>query len=179
VGGEESIVTCALPFDDAGAGATFSADRAHRFRLWRRWGTNMPACFLLLNPSVANETQLDPTLRRCRSFAKAWGCGGMVVVNLFALVSPYPEALLTHPDPVGDGNDEAIARAARESSIVIAGWGAHPKAKERAEHVVDMLRGVCELKCLGKTKDGHPRHPLYVRGDTVAVPFAIREGAMG
>ena len=153
-----------LLFDDPMAGATFSEDRVYRFRLWRFWDmTSLPICFLMLNPSTANETGLDPTLRRCKSFAKAWGAGGMIVVNLFAVVSAYPEVLLTHPDPVGQGNDEAILRAATESSMVVAGWGAFPKASKRAAEVQELLgRMGYLLRCLGTTKGGCPHHPLYL-----------------
>lgn len=161
-----------LPMQDAAAGAVFSPDRVHRFRLWRIWGPAEPACFCMLNPSTADETDLDPTLRRCVSFARAWGCGGLVVVNLFAVVSADPRVLLTHPDPVGLGNDGEILSASSQSSMVLVGWGAFPEAHDRASHVTTMLldNGI-PLRCLGHTKDGHPRHPLYVSGATKPVPF--------
>jgi len=165
-------MTCALPLQDDAAGAVFSPDRVHRFRLWRRWAPGPWACFLMLNPSTANETDLDPTLRRCVGFAKAWDSGGLLVVNLFAVVSPDPRVLLTHPDAVGVGNDEAILNAATAAGIVVAGWGAFPEARDRAEHVMRMLRGAgVALHCLGTTKEGHPKHPLYLASSTKPVPF--------
>lgn len=170
-------MTCALPLQDSAAGALFSPDRVHRFRLWRRWARGPWACFLMLNPSTANETDLDPTLRRCVGFAKAWGSGGLLVVNLFAVVSPDPRVLLTHPDAVGIGNDEAILSAAMSAEIVVAGWGAFPEARERAQHVMRLLReaGV-PLYSLGRTKDGHPRHPLYLPASTKPEPFGGIDG---
>lgn len=153
-----------LPLFVAEAGADFSPDRRYRFRLWRRWGEAAPACFCMLNPSTANETELDPTLRRCVGFAKSWRCGGLEVVNLFAVVSPDPKVLLTDPDPVGEGNDETIAATAHRAAVVVVGWGAFPEARERARDVVELLASVgVRPRCLGTTKDGHPRHPLYLR----------------
>jgi hypothetical protein len=136
----------------------------------------------MLNPSTANETELDPTLRRCRGFAKAWGLGGFVVVNLFAVVSADPRILLTHDDAVGDiqrtttrgrsvNNTAVIVEECRLADIVVAGWGAFPEASERARQAMWILGSGGKLHCLGTTKDGHPRHPLYLKADTKPVPF--------
>jgi len=161
-----------LPLFGTDAGADFSADRRYRYRLWRRWSDAKPACFCMLNPSTANETELDPTLRRCVGFARAWGCGGLEVVNLFAIVSPDPKVLLTDPDPVGEGNDEAIFAAADRANVLVVGWGAFPEARERARAVAAVLGcGGRPPMCLGTTVCGHPRHPLYLRKTAELVPW--------
>jgi hypothetical protein len=152
-----------LPLFPDQAGADFSTDRVYRYRLWRKWGDAAPACFCMLNPSTANETELDPTLRRCVGFAKAWGCGGLEVVNLFAIVSPDPGVLLSHPDPIGERNDEAIVEAATRAGFVVVGWGAFPEARHRSVDVVRLLAEVgIAPRCLGVNADGSPRHPLYL-----------------
>lgn len=150
-------------FDDPFSGAVFSDDRRYRFRLWRTWSSRPRVCFCMLNPSTANETELDPTLRRCVSFARAWEFGGLEVVNLFAIVSADPKVLLTDPNPRGDKNDEYIRRAANRCGAIVAAWGAFPEATVVARHVYAMLRadGV-QPWCLGTTKHGHPCHPLYI-----------------
>jgi len=157
--------------------ANFDDSGTYRYSLHRRWelaaGVLRRAggqaggrvCFCLLNPSTADAKVLDPTLTRCLGFAQRWGCGHMEVVNAFALRSTKPGLLRTHRDPVGPGNDRAIVRAARRADLVVIGWGTHAGLHDRHDAVLDLLRSVCEPVCWAKTKDGFPRHPLYLRGD--------------
>ena len=150
-------------------GAVFSEDGIYRYRLWRFWDdTTLPMVFVLLNPSTADTEADDPTIRRCMGFAKREGCGGIQVVNLFALRSTDPKALYSHPDPVGPDNDEALLAAAASATTVVAAWGVHGALHGRGDQVMTALRqaGV-RLMALGRTKDGHPRHPLYLAGSTV------------
>jgi hypothetical protein len=50
--------------------AEFSACRKNRYALWRVWNEADPlVMFIGLNPSVADETADDPTIRRCIQFA--------------------------------------------------------------------------------------------------------------
>jgi hypothetical protein len=161
-------------FDLPGAGelsgAMLSPCRTYRYTLDRTWDASLPvALFIMLNPSTADASEDDPTIRRCRSFATREGCGGLTVVNLFALRSTDPAALTSHPDPVGPDNDTRIALALdRQPAVVIAAWGSHPFARSRARQVAAPL---ARLRCLGTTKGGDPRHPLYVRGDAPLIPW--------
>lgn len=129
-------------------------------------------CFCLLNPSTADARVLDPTLTRCLGFARRWGFGHMEVVNAFALRSTYPGVLKKHADPVGPGNDRAIRRAAARADLVVAGWGAHARLHDRHDAVIALLTGVCEPVCWDTTKDGLPKHPLYLPGDQAVRAFA-------
>lgn len=154
-------------------GATFTECGRWRYRLWRAWDESLPRCvFVMLNPSVANAVSLDPTVRRCVTFAKKWGCGSLDVVNIFAWVDGDPKGLLSSPDPVGPDNDRHIIQAARGAKFVISAWSGWASLHGRGAHVELLLRrhGI-PLWCLGKTGDGHPRHPLYMKGDAVPVPF--------
>ena len=161
-----------LPLFSEDGGAEFSPNRSYRYRLWRRWGNAAPAYFCMLNPSTANETDLDPTLRRCVGFAKSWGCGGIVVVNLFAVVSPDPKVLLAHPDPVGPRNDEVLFAAADSAKTFVVGWGAFPEAKERARAIMPVLMcGDRAAMCLGTNADGSPKHPLYLPKTSDLIPW--------
>jgi hypothetical protein len=129
----------------------------------------------MLNPSTADTNTDDPTIRRCVGFARGWGYGGILVVNLFALRATNPRQLRSHTNPVGRGNDRRIAAAVTEMDLVVCAWGSHPLAARRAETVLRILRRfrACpEIRCLGITKDGAPRHPLYVKGDVHPTPFA-------
>lgn len=147
------------------AGAVFSDCEKYRYRLWRIWDESKPkACFVMLNPSTADENQLDPTLTRCKKRAETLGYGGMEIVNIFALRSTYPKALKVD-DPGGDiHNSVQIYLAAKESAIVICGWGSHGKLNKRGEHIVDQLKkrfpGVVHY--LKLNSDGSPAHPLYL-----------------
>lgn len=129
------------------------------------------AAFCMLNPSTADATLDDPTIRRCRGFAERWGCNGITVVNLYALRSKDPRALWNHADPVGPMNDYWLRLVARECGGMVCAWGANAKPERVAQAVQALRAAGAKLYCLGTTKDGHPRHPLYVRGDQPLVPW--------
>lgn len=160
-----------LPTDST---ASFSPCRTYRYTLTRWWNLEAPpAVFVMLNPSTADAFTDDPTIRRVVGFAKSWDCGGLIVVNAFALRSPHPSALRTHPAPIGARNDEAILRAvAATTGPVVVAWGAHAGWNGRDVVVTALLRAAgVKPVCLGLTKTGQPRHPLYVRSDTPLVPY--------
>lgn len=147
-----------------------------RYRWWlaRRWVQRGPdvrvALFVMLNPSSADALMDDPTIRRCTGFARRLGCGQLEVVNLYALRATNPVELLVHADPIGPMNDAAIAWAASRADVVVAAWGAFggrsPMRQARVEAVRALLPDA--VVCLGRTRDGHPRHPLYLPADAPA-----------
>lgn len=149
----------------------------YRYVLCRSWyGSPLRCTWIMLNPSTADDVMDDPTIRRCMAFSRSWGYGKMLVVNLFALRATDPKALREDSDPVGPKNDATIADAVLESTAVICAWGSHVYAARRASAVLEALRhtkGSAAAKplCLGTTKDGSPRHPLYVKTDTPLVPY--------
>jgi len=123
------------------------------------------ALFCMLNPSTADATVDDPTIRRCRGFAKDWFCNGFTVVNLYALRATDPRELWKHPDPVGPANDGWLKSLAHEYGDVVCAWGANAR-EDRVRHVVGLFLSVgARLWHLGLTKAGAPRHPLYIRAD--------------
>ena len=138
----------------------------YRYRLSRRWEEGDELVFVLLNPSTADATEDDPTLRRCVGFARRMGFGGLVVVNLFALRATDPRSLATAADPVGPDNDAHILGACEAADRVLLGWGNHGLLHGRGEKVWRRL-GACHH--LGLTARDQPRHPLYLRRDTPLV----------
>lgn len=126
--------------------------------------------FIGLNPSTADETQDDPTIRRCIGFARSWGFARLKMLNLFAFRATDPRELVGCDDPSGPDNLCTIAKVVGGSDLVVCAWGAFPLAGR--EHVDLVLELVAAPHALGMTKNGSPRHPLYVRGDTLPVPFA-------
>lgn len=115
--------------------------------------------FIGLNPSTADETEDDPTVRRCINFAMDWGYDGMVMLNAFAFRATDPKVMKTHPEPVGPDNDAALKHWSDRVPRVVACWGTHG-AHQGREAVVRRL--IPHLSVLGLTKDGHPKHPLYL-----------------
>ena len=122
--------------------ALFSPCRTFRYRLGRRWSDGSALAFVQLNPSTANETADDQTVRRCIHFAQRDGYGGLEGVNLYAYVSTDPEDLRRAGYPVGPGNDLHIAAAARECDRVVLAWGARTQCRRRAEEVLELLHGL-------------------------------------
>jgi hypothetical protein len=154
-------------------GAVLSPCRTWRYRLWRKWREESQVNFLMLNPSTADESADDPTIRRCLGYARRWGYGGIVVTNLFALRATDPGALREHPDPVGPHNDQAILAAACSCALVVCAWGSHGDIRGRAGEVEWLLRRQrIRPHYLRRNQDGHPAHPLYLKGDIRPVPWS-------
>ena len=148
---------------------------AYRYTLHRQWSeAHFTLPIIMLNPSTADETEDDPTIRRCVEFATRDGFGGIHVVNLFAIRATDPNELWDFLDPIGPENDDHIGNMARAAAHfhvpVLCAWGAHPMAKDRQHDVLAMLMNV-ETVCLGRTAAGRPRHPLYLRSDTKTVRY--------
>ena len=140
--------------------ALLSPCRTYRYDLWRKWlGGNGYVMFVGLNPSTADETQDDPTIRRCVAFAKAWGYAGLCMTNLFAYRATDPRDMMRASDPVGPLNDEILCGRAEGADVVVAAWGVHGTFGGRQRAVRAALP---KLHYLRLTKDGHPGHPLYL-----------------
>ena len=158
--------------------AKFSPDGRYRYILARNLGFQGDGrvTFVMLNPSTADEHRNDPTVQRCVNFGRAWGYGWLYVVNLSPLRATDPNDLLAEgPEPadVWETNVDYIQKAVSLSDLVVAAWGVHGEAEGRAERVLDaLLRKGWEVHCLGTTKHGHPRHPLYIPKATAPVRFA-------
>lgn len=147
----------------------------YRYLLWRTIEAGDPArrlLFVMLNPSTADGSCDDPTLRRCLGFAASWNYGALEVCNLFAYRSTDPGVLTRVGDPVGRSNNAYILGAARRATTVVAAWGARGALLERASVVTGLLTRTSDVLCLGTTKDGAPLHPLYVPGAAVPQRYA-------
>lgn len=148
----------------------FSPCRRYRYTWRLRWDTREPPCtFIGLNPSTADEQGPDPTVRRCISYAKLWGYGGLTMLNLFAFRATDPKAMLAEPYPVGPANNGYIFSESGltniQFGIVIAAWGNHGVHLERSKEIRESFRDVMPLHYLTMTKSGEPGHPLYLKGD--------------
>jgi len=161
-------------FPDHRSGAIFDETRRYRYLLWRVWSvvSSDYILWIMLNPSTADEVVLDPTVRRCIRYSQRWKSPGLKVCNIFALKSTDPKALYREDDPVGPENDRYILETAAGAARVIAAWGAHGIHQGRGRAVLDLLRsrGI-KVECLGLTKVGMPRHPLYLKGNLDPMPL--------
>lgn len=167
------------------ANATFSPCGRYRYTLRRdlaplHAGPRRLVAWLMLNPSTADATLNDPTIRRCIGFSAAWGFTDLVVVNAYAWRSTDPKGLWS-PEcnaaggPVGAGNNAAIVNACARAELVVCGWGRHLRP-DRREALAKLLahanlRG--KLTALATNDNGSPAHPLRLPSSLKPQPYAL------
>jgi hypothetical protein len=175
--------------DAVQSSAVLSDDRVYRYVLRRIWDADTaPLLVIGMNPSTADESADDPTIRRCVGFARRWGYGGLLMGNLFAWRSTDPTGLpsLHNHDgrsPVGEFgpwergvrqsvNNVWLKCMAEQAGMTLAAWGAikMPVGWECRPEDVKVLLG--SMHTLGLTKEGHPRHPLYASSALTPTPLA-------
>lgn len=166
-----------IPFGEGSinvdAGAEFSADRKNRYALWRIWNPKLPlVMFVGLNPSTANETDLDRTVTRVLAFSKNLGFGGFYMMNCFSFVSTDPDMLQLNDD--NTTNDTWLRKVGEKCERVIFSWGVFKivREKERDVQLTNMFPDAMVLKY---TKDGYPYHPLYVSAKTQPIPWVYKK----
>ncbi|THD73988.1 DUF1643 domain-containing protein [Thalassobius vesicularis] len=149
---------------DAHSTAVYSDCEKYRYLLTRTWDpAGRKALFVMLNPSTATEVQNDPTVERCERRARALGFGAFRVTNIFAWRDTDPRAMRAAADPVGPANDAAITDSCAWADQIVAAWGTHGAHLDRGAQVARLLRNTgLPIFHLGLTKDGHPKHPLYI-----------------
>lgn len=131
--------------------------------------------FIMLNPSTADAEKDDPTIRRCMGYARTWGYTTLVIVNAYAWRDTLPKRMFAAAargeDIVGPGNDLAIEKAVRLSSLVIVAWGKNiAPTRQRDVGLLIRIAGG-RARCLGTNTDGTPVHPLYQPKDAVIEPW--------
>lgn len=167
------------PITEMEGGAIFDRTRRYRYRLWRRWNDALPSItFIMLNPSKADATFNDQTIATCIRTAKRFGFGSLDVVNLFAYRTFDPKELKRARNPIGKLNDEHIIASVKEAKTILLAWGNHGGWNARHEEVLELLLDYSgSTFCLGLTKQGQPRHPLYLPSSTqmIALPSNLRQ----
>jgi hypothetical protein len=160
--------------------ACFSADRKYRYWLTRSWddGALPMLCVIGLNPSTADETVDDPTIRKCIGFAERLGFGSLLMLNVGAYRATDPRRWLSAADPFGPENSIAHLReyiaqntmACREGEIptkgisaVVAAWGKNGHKTPITTHrCLTIAHAIPDLFCWGRNPDSSPRHPLML-----------------
>ena len=138
-------------------------------REWKTGGNGKDVCFIMLNPSTADENTDDPTIRRYMGFAQQWGFSSLTVRNLFPYRATKPKDLLNVTDPSNGARGLLEMDVARWSHFVIVAWGSWVPFNQDIEAL--KILSTVPLYCLGKTKNGKPRHPLYAPLATEVIPF--------
>jgi len=157
--------------------AVISVDGIYRYQLSRIWDEKLPqVMFIMLNPSTADAEKDDPTIRRCKSFAKSWGFGGIRVGNLFAYRSTDPKEILQCSNPIGEENKRHIDKMAAKCELVICAWGnsdiVNKLTKNNPEYFP--LKNITNLRYLELSIDGTPKHPLYLKGNLQPKEYNIQ-----
>jgi hypothetical protein len=156
-------------FGTTTASAVLSPYGHYRYELRRTWADGPVCGWIMCNPSTADAHVDDPTIRRCVRFARRWGYAGIVVRNVYALRSTDPTRLHAHPDPFGPSNTEHLARAV-DDPITVCAWGNH--AAQWGERLLDALAHTgAPVHFLARNTQGVPKHPLYLPGHLVPIPF--------
>jgi hypothetical protein len=152
--------------------AVLSDCRKYRYRLDRWWSDRPRVAFVMLNPSIADEVDNDKTINRLIGYARDWNLGGFTVANLFAWRETYSGELRKVAEPIGANNDEFILNVARSCCATVVGWGAKGGNLNRDTHVMQLLKsnGIQPL-AFELTKDGFPRHPLYLLKTATPSPY--------
>lgn len=146
-----------------------------RYMLWREWGDmfaeESTAVWILHNPSTATEMEDDPTIRRCVSFSKKWGCNRAIILNRYAFRATDPKDVIAFEKEGGDAhgplNSTYIDRVLEECSedFIVCAWGKGcPELDmEKDSALAYYWNERPELiHALVLNNDGSPRHPLYV-----------------
>ncbi|MBC7971764.1 MAG: DUF1643 domain-containing protein [Verrucomicrobia bacterium] len=158
-------------------GAEFDATGRYRYLLWRSWDEQAARVgFVMLNPSRADAVVNDPTIRRCLGFARSWGYGALEVVNLFAYCTAQPTELRQVADPIGRENDRYLANLVQRVDHIILAWGNGGCLQSRDRAVMALWGDRASIYCLGTTRLGQPKHPLYLRRDVPPSPW-VQSGA--
>lgn len=153
--------------------AVLSDDGKYRYLLRRIWDYSKPrALLVMLNPSTADAKTDDATIRSCVRLLSGLGYGSMEVVNVFGLRATDPAELAKADDPIGPRNADVMNAAIGRCDVVIFAWGAHPMAEERGRLIRSTAKSYRPVVyCFGKTKNGHPKHPLYIKSGTPLETF--------
>lgn len=158
-------VTTLLPNDRIkelypASGAVLSKDNLYRYKLWRIWNTKLPyVMFVMYNPSTADHTKNDPTIKRCINFAKSWGYGGIYVGNVFAYRSTNPKLLSDVSDPIGEHNNIHLLEMIDDTKDIVCAWGNNYRS-------IPEILNDRDLRVIELSNNGIPKHPLYLKKDS-------------
>lgn len=153
----------------------------YRYLLRRTWDQNLArSLFIMLNPSTADAEVDDATIRSCIRLSKSWGHGSFEVISIFGLRATNPAELAKAANPIGPMNERVGAAAIARCDMAICAWGAHPMAERHHGYIMGRVKSHRPTAyCLGRTKSGAPKHPLYIPTGTQPEVFQGMWNAVG
>ena len=157
--------------------AVYSNCENYRYTLTREWDAEkQKVLFIMLNPSTADETKNDATVERCERRARNLNFGSVRICNIFAWRETNPFKLKQKTKPIGKDNNKIIQDSTIWANDIICAWGTHGSHLERDEEIKKLLSSNgCKLYHLGLTKNGHPKHPLYVPYSQDIIRWRLKE----
>ncbi len=161
--------------------AVISECGKYRYRLEREVdaiGGGPVYAFFGVNPSTADATVDDATVRKWIGFVKRWSGRRFVVGNVF----PYRATdIRTLPDwnvlALRRGeNDKHLKEIARDADVLVPCWGSRDKLPKEMRPWLERTWQILRLqdkpmKCFGITNSGDPKHPLMLGYDTPLIDF--------
>jgi len=148
--------------------AVFSLDMVYRYVLTRHVDSEGEGTLMgmLCNPSTATAFANDPTVTRMMNFARGWGYRDFVMGNIAAFRATEPKDMLAAADPLGPLNTEIAQCILRESKGVLVGWGTNGAQVRTDLRLMDAIGSHPNVFHLGLNRNGSPKHPLYLKGDS-------------
>lgn len=160
-------------YNSTGNGAAFSPCRKYRYALWRIWDKSKPlVMFVGLNPSTANETEPDPTIKSVTRITKHNGYGGFYMMNCFPYVSTDPDKLRDYGNTAV--NDNWLYKVAPQCKDIVFAWGTFKVVTDLGRDI-ELMGMFPNAKALGINKNGTPRHPLFTKGCTMLIDYLRKE----
>ena len=145
--------------------AKFSNDKIHRYKLSRHWDLNKSQIlYIMLNPSIGNESIDDPTIKRLISFTRKFDYGGFFVGNLFTYITPNPKILDTRIG-LTNKNLNVLENLVSKVDNVVYAWGSS------IEEPKEFRKFIFNPMCFGKNLNGTPKHPLYLPSSSKIIKF--------
>ena len=161
----------------------------YRYRLYRNLIAELSDKALLvcmLNPSTADDEVNDPTIDSVCRLAKNNGFSKLLVINLFAIRATEQQNMWMHKDPIGPENWDTWQRVLEEldpaKDVVALAWGRPPKKSYIDKYAEALTQASYQLsQWNGKIMtwitnvDGSPRHPLYIKADTLLIDYSLEQ----
>ena len=146
-------------------GAEFSIDKKERYSLNREWDKSKnKILYIMLNPSLADDKNDDPTIRRLINFTKKFNYGGFLVGNIFTKITPNPKEI-DKSKGISDKNFEKLLKLINKVDQIVYAWGHNIEEPQLLKELV------LNPKCFGKNLNGSPKHPLYLPSKTKLINF--------